>query len=168
MNAIDFALQMELDGERYYRVQAQKSTFEDLKIVLEGLADDEQRHYQIVQSIQNQARAYLKPDPALNAARSVFVSFKDDLATLSAKIDIKKLRNEQIDVYRVALAKETQSVNLYNKFQEQAELIEDKEIFEKLRNEEERHVEVLDTIIAMLNHVNDWVEAAEFGNRGKY
>lgn len=168
MNAIDFALQMELDGEKYYREQARKSTFDDLKIVLEGLADDELRHYKIIQSIQNQTRAYLKLDPALNASRSVFVSFKDDLASLKARTDIKKLRDEQIDVYRVALAKEIESVNLYKNLQEQAENVEEKKIFENLQAEEERHREVLDSIITMLNHVNDWIENAEFGLRGKY
>jgi len=168
LNAFDFALQMELDGERYYREQAQKSSFEDLKIVFEGLADDEQRHYKIVQSIQNQTGNYLKPDPALDTFRTVFASYKDDLAALNAKVDIKKLRDEQLDVYRVALAKESESVNLYKKLEEQAEKVEDKKIFENLRSEEEQHQEVLDTIVAMLNNVSDWVEAAEFGNRGRY
>jgi len=36
---------MEVDGEKYYRELAAKVKCEELKVVLNGLADDEQRHY---------------------------------------------------------------------------------------------------------------------------
>lgn len=168
MNIFDFALKMELDGEKYYREQAQKTKYEDLKIVLTGLADDEQRHYEIIQSIQKQTFKYIEADPSLSNVRNVFRSYKDDITALKNEVSIEKLKDEQLDIYRVALVKEKESVELYRKMKEDTKNIEEKKILEKLMNEEKRHEEVIDSIIDMLNHVHDWAESAEFGNRGKY
>ncbi|HWR06940.1 MAG TPA: rubrerythrin, partial [Sporomusa sp.] len=66
------------------------------------------------------------------------------------------------DVYRGALAKEYESVELYKKLTETAATHEERLLCDKLMHEEEQHVVVLDHIIELLNHVTDWVESAEF------
>ncbi len=48
MNAIDYALKLEKDGEAYYTKQAQCSEDIQLKKLFEMLANDEQRHYEII------------------------------------------------------------------------------------------------------------------------
>lgn len=160
MDIFDFALQMELDGEKYYRDLAEKVKHDDLKKVLEGLAEDEQRHYKIIQLAQSQTFNSIA-DSSLSSIPNVFSRNKDK--TIVPEDDlIAKLKDEQSDVYRAALLKEEESVALYRKLQENSKQPEAKSIFEKLMQEEEKHVEVLENIIEMLNHVNDWVEAAEF------
>ena len=161
MDIFEFALKMELEGEKYYRDLAAKVKYAELKPVLEGLADDEQRHYKIIQAAQKEIWNYIEADPSLNNIQSIFASNKN-------KESILTLKKEQIDVYEAALAKEKESVELYLKLKENAVGQEAKMICEKLRHEEEKHVEVIDTIIDMLNHVNDWVEAAEFNHRDTY
>ena len=168
MDVYDFALKMELDGEKYYREWARKTKYDDLKKALEGLADDEKRHYKIIQTAQHQTFKYLEADPSLSTVRNVFHSYKDDLAALKNKVSIEKLRDEQMDVYKVALVKERESVELYKTMQEKAKNADEKAILERLMKEEEGHVAVIDTIIDMLNHVNDWVEAAEFNHQDTY
>ncbi|QJW48233.1 ferritin family protein [bacterium BFN5] len=163
MNIYDFALQMELDGEKFYRDLAAKTQHSDLKIVLEGLANDEQRHYQIIQQVQNQTLHDIDVNPSLDQAKNVFSSNKESF--LLNKEIMTKLKYEQIDVYRAAFGKEQESVELYKKLAEAAMTAEEKALCEKLMHEEEKHVEVLDDIIEMLNHVNDWVEAAEFNHK---
>jgi rubrerythrin len=162
VDVFDFALQMELDGEKYYREQAQKVQHDDLKIVLEGLADDELRHYKIIQSARNQVFTYVEADPSLSRTKNVFVSYKDDEAVLKNKPTIARLKDEQIDIYRAALVKEEESVALYKKMQDEAKDPEEKAVFARLMKEEEGHVEVIDTIVEMLNHVRDWSQSAEF------
>ncbi len=160
MDVFDFALQMELDGEKYYRDLAEKVKHDDLKKVLEGLAEDEQRHYKIIQLAQSQTFHSIA-DSSLNSIPNVFSRNKDK-AFVPEKELIAKLKDEQSDVYRAALLKEEESVALYKKLQEDSKQPEAKRIFEKLMQEEKKHVEVIENIIEMLNHVNDWVEAAEF------
>jgi rubrerythrin len=166
MNIFDFALKMEVDGEKYYRDLAESVKYDDLKKVLEGLADDEQRHYKIIQSAQNQTFSYVE-NPTLSKVHNVFSVSKNEPA-LPTNDFIAKLKDEQINVYRAALVKEKESVQLYKKLKENAQRHEEKIICEKLMQEEEKHVEVIEDIIEMLNHVNDWVESAEFNHQDIY
>ena len=159
MDIFDFALKMELDGEKYYRELAEKVQYDDLKAALAGLAEDEQRHYNIILAAKNKTLHLIDANLSLTKIKNVFIG---NPAFLKDEDTAAKLRHEQIDVYRAALAKEHESVELYTKLKETAQTSEEKAICEKLVQEEERHVEVLEDIIEMLNHVNDWVESAEF------
>jgi len=166
MDIFDFALKMESDGETYYRALAEKVIYEDLKTVLVGLADDEHRHFEIIKSVQNQTFNY-GDDPKLSKIKNVFAADNKDLAPENKEL-MAKLKDEQIDVYRAALLREKESVALYKKLIIASDLQEQKAICETLMHEEEKHMEVIDNIIDMLNHVNDWVEAAEFNHHNKY
>ena len=73
MNVFDYALKMELDGERYYREQALKTQYEELKVVLEGMADDELRHYQIIQALQNRKIEYIPGSEEMKSKISTFI-----------------------------------------------------------------------------------------------
>ncbi len=165
MNIFDFALKMELDGEEYYRDLAGKTKYDDLKKVLLGLAEDEKRHYEIIQLAQNQTFKYIEADPSLAKLKNVFADNKESQDKNEL---IAKLKDEQFDFYQAALVKEHESVELYQKLKASIETSEGKAICEKLIHEEEKHVESLDNIIEMLNHVNDWVESAEFNHQDSY
>ncbi len=168
MDIFDFALKMELDGEKYYRDQAEKVQYDDLKKVLIGLAEDEQRHYQIIQLAQNQTFKHIEADPLLSKIPNVFAVNKNKKFVPASNEVISKLKDEQFDVYNAALVKEKESVELYKKLKADAKGSAEKDVFESLMHEEEKHVEVIDNIIEMLNHVNDWVESAEFNHQDTY
>ncbi len=161
MDVFDFALQMELEGEEYYRGMAEKVQYDELKKVLLALADDEHRHYKIIKQAKDQVFQQIEEEPFLEKVKNVFSDNKD------AEI-ITQLRSEQIDVYRLALVKEKESVALYKKLQAESEKETVKNIFNQLMQEEERHAEQLEHIIDMLNNVNDWVESAEFNHKDIY
>lgn len=166
VNIFDFALQMELDGEKYYRDLAERTKHDDIKKVLLGLAADEKRHYEIIQLAQNQTFKYTDADASVARFKNVFAD--DTEFTGDKNALIAKLKDEQIDIYQAALVKENESVALYQKLKESIENPEGKAICEKLIHEERKHVEIFDNIIEMLNHVNDWVEAAEFNHKDLY
>ena len=168
MNALDFALKMEQDGEQYYRKQAKKVKHEGLKVILEALADDEHRHYGIVQALQHPADNHPAVDASMSKVKNVFEIGKNKEFIQTDKESIAKLKDEPLDIYLAALLKEEESVKLYKKMQETAEGQSNKSIFEKLVHEEEQHVQVLGNIIEMFNHVNEWVESPEFSHQKPY
>ena len=168
MNIFDFALTMEADAEQFYLQLTAKTAHPELKVVLQGLAEDEQRHYKIVQRLQQQERAYIEPDPAISAARNVFAITGDKSFIPKDQDSIAKWKDEQRDVYQAALHKEEASVHLYKKLKETVESPAEKDILDKLVQEEERHAEVLGNIIQMLNNFNEWVESAEFHHQKPY
>ena len=167
MDIFEFALQLESDSEQYYLEQAEKAKYDDLKVVLQGLAADEQRHYKILEAMRNQFQLPVN-DTRGKRKSTVFDSFEQDFAKLKEVISIENLKDEQVDLYRVALSKENESVALYKKMKAATDDVERQKAFDILIAEEQHHVEVLDGIINMLNHVHDWVESAEFNHKDDY
>lgn len=146
-NVFDFALRRELDSELYYRQIAAIVKYEELEVILEGLAEDEQRHYEIVRMLKKQSPEYLKINSDLE---KITVARGMDRGNECLSIDqntIASERDEQMDLYRAALHKEEQSVQLYKKLKAATDQQAQKDIIAGLIQEEERHVEVLGNII---------------------
>ena len=159
MDIFDFALKMELDGEKYYRELAKNAQHDELRVVLDKLADDEQRHYDIIKAFQEQAQVDISDSDSLTGGMANIFANR---STAQNTGDIPKLKDEQIDIYKAALVKENESIAVYDNLKTKTDSPDIKAICEKLANEEKRHAQILETIIEMLNNVNDWVEAAEF------
>ncbi|AFM00233.1 MULTISPECIES: ferritin family protein [Desulfitobacterium] len=161
MNALEFAIKMELEGERYYREQAEINQGNSLKSIFLMLADDEKMHAQILEKKANKLDYSLEPNETLATAKHVF-SNKDRI-----KNEIKEIPS-QIDVYRAAMENERESIHLYQKCASEAADEETKALFEYLILQEEDHYAVLDRLISLLSHAEEWVENAEFGVREDY
>ncbi len=161
MNVLEFAIQMEQDGEKYYREQAELYTQNNLNVVCRMLADDEKMHAQLLSHKLNHL-AYECPDSeTLSKAKNIFQDI--------AKIKIKGKENpSQLDFYRIALDKEKQSIDFYSKHAADPEAGMEKELFTYLINQEKHHYEVLEELAALLKQAEDWVESAEFGLRKEY
>lgn len=156
MNILEFAINMELDGEKYYNDQAEIINDKYLKNIFLILAKDENSHAKILQDKSNNLSYDLKSNEILSEAKRLFKGIED------FKNEIKQ-KPDQLDLYRVALEKETESIDLYEKLLSQAEDDKSKELFEFLIKQEKEHYTTLEEIVSQLNKSNDWVEAAEFG-----
>ena len=168
VDIFDFALKLEMESEKYYRDQADKTSFADLRFLLENLADTEARHYKIVEALRLQNNAALPPAKPSSQSESIFASYIKDAEALRKAISIDKFKEEQIDVYRVALVKEKESVEIYEKMLLQTQNPDARAALENLIKEEKAHAEAIDEIIDLLNKVSDWVESAEFNHTEPY
>lgn len=158
MNILEFAINMELEGEKYYNEQAAINQGNILHTVFFMLAKEEKNHAEILES-KSKGSPYELNEPLTSIAKSVFYGMED------FESEIKKIPG-QVDVYRMALKMEKQSIDLYKKLLSEAN--EGKELFEYLIKQEEGHFETIEEIIKMVNRPNEWVESAEFGNREEY
>ena len=168
MDIFEFALKMEMESENYYREQAKRTKFDDLRIILENLAAAEARHYKIVEALRQQNNESLPDDQRLAEVKNIFESYIKDAKDLRNAISIEKIKEEQIDVYRLALDKEKESVEIYEKMLTQAQNLNAKAVIERLIKEEQSHAETIDEIVDLLNKVSDWVESAEFNHQDNY
>lgn len=158
MNAIEFAINMEMDGEQYYRKQAEINKDNSLNSVCLMLANDEAHHAQVLRSRQSQKAYELTDSDTLLKAKNVFDGIGD------IEIEYKPIPS-QLDFYRIASEKEKQSIALYSELLSKAEDKQDIEVFEYLIGQEKQHFEVLDDLAMLLQHTEEWVESAEFGLR---
>ena len=102
MDVLQFAINMELDGERYYREQAERNADNALKTVFDILAEDEAKHASILQSRMDGKAYELKPHERLTSQMSLFTNENDH----HAQVDEKP---EQAEVYHAAIAKTARS-----------------------------------------------------------
>lgn len=158
MDILKFAIKMEIEGEKYYKEQADINKNNSLNTVFINLAKDECHHAQIIENkIKNIA---YKPEAEVSRwTKNIF----DDLKNFKME---EKAIPQQIDAYRMALDKEKESIELYKKLLDETN--EDKALFEFLIMQEEEHYKVLDEIVQFVNRPNEWVENAEFGKRENY
>lgn len=161
MNALEFAIKMELDGERYYREQAEINQGNSLRAIFLMLADDEKMHAQILEKKAKNLNYTLEPNETLATAKNVF-NDKDRI-----KNEIKEIPS-QIDVYRAALDNEKESILLYQKCSSEAADGETKTLFDYLILQEKEHYAILEQLTALLSRSEEWVEDAEFGLREDY
>ncbi|NLO08637.1 MAG: ferritin family protein [Clostridiales bacterium] len=161
MNTLEFAIQMEMEGRKYYLEQAEKNQDNALNKVFKILADSEKEHEELLRRRLNKEEYTLKEDDSIKEINSVFHELKD--------YEVNDFRSTtQLDVYRLAVDIEEKSIELYQEMLQDADNDKDKELFEFLIREENRHLIMFDELVKMLTRPEEWVESAEFGLREDY
>ncbi|WP_373481439.1 ferritin family protein [Acetobacterium sp.] len=161
MNSIEFAIKMERDGEKYYREQAENNQNNSLNAVFLLLAEDENGHAKLLENEQEKITYDLAENEVLADANNVFKD-RGDFKNKFEKIP------DQLDVYRMALQMEKDSIELYEKFFKEATDEHTKKLFGYLVKQEENHFKIFDNLIALVERPDEWVEDAEFGIREDY
>ncbi|MBE0535173.1 MAG: ferritin family protein [Phycisphaerae bacterium] len=154
MNIFEYAMQMEKDGEEFYRDLARNVQNTGVKYILTMLADEEVNHFNILQNI-----AQVQPEAGdtaiLDRAKNVFREMKETGQTLHAD-------ESQIELYKEAQTIEQRSIDFYS---EKARSVEDtlqKQFLQKLAAEEKKHYFLLENIIDFVSRPTTWLENAEF------
>lgn len=161
MNSIEFAINMELDGQKYYTVQAEKNKDNPLENVFLLLAKDEGSHADLLKKELAEAAYELVDNKILAETNNVFRGAGD------FKNEFEKIPN-QVEVYRMALEMEKQSIDLYQKFLNEATDERSKKLFGYLVKQEKNHYAIFDDLITLVERPDEWVEDAEFGTREEY
>ena len=161
MNILEFAMEMELEGEKYYTQQAEINKDNSLSTVFTMLAKDEAMHSKVLHNKANKLTCELKQSETLSEAKNIFNSIG------AIKNRIKQMP-DQLDVYRLGLEKEKQSIALYEKYSSEAADNESKKLFEFLIKQEKEHYAIIDQLILLISRPEEWVESAEFGLRKEY
>ena len=158
MDILKFAIDMELEGEKYYIEQAEINKDNSLKNVFVMLAKDEEYHAGILKNKLDGASYELKDNDTSAESKNIFKGIGD------YKNEIRDVPH-QLDLYRAALEKEKQSIELYEDLLTEATDDDEKNLAQFLIKQERDHFEILEEMVIRINRPNDWVESAEFGIR---
>ena len=162
MTSLEFAINLEIEGEKYYRKQAELNKDNYLKVVFELLAKDEKKHAEKLKNRLQRKVNDLKESSALKEVDNLFSGLNDFVTNLNDE------SQKQLKAYDEAMKIEKQSIELYEKLHDEAKDIEDKNLFAYLIEQEKEHYELFFNIVTLLNRPNEWVEDAEFGLREEY
>ena len=160
MNALEYAIRMEVDGEKYYSEQAGLNKNTRIEVVCNILEKAERSHEQLLKDKLNGLSHTLPESESYADMKNVFQgadNFKSDI----------KANPTQLEFYRVALEFEQKSIDLYKDLLSKASGQDEQELFNFLVEQEKQHFLFLDELVNELRHAEEWVEDAEFGLRNE-
>jgi len=161
MDALEFAIQTELDGVKYYSNQAELHKDSALFRVFELLAADERQHAVILRRIVGETPEELTDSETLAKVKNIFMGIND------FKNEIRPTPT-QLDAYRMACEMEKKSIRQYTILSGRAASEKDKVVYQYLLHEEEKHLAIMDELVLRISRPEEWVESAEFGEREEY
>jgi rubrerythrin len=166
MEALELAMNMEQDGERFYRELAEKATNSGFREIFNQLANDEVKHYQLFNTMRQSADSFTETVILKNASNI----FKQ----MIAKDELKNLDNSQLELYQKAMELEKKSQDFYlaqsrpGVAEIASENEKQSELFRKIAEEEERHYFLLHNIYELVLRPQIWVENGEFVHLEEY
>ena len=165
MDIYGFAMQMEKDGENYYRELMSTCGTVGLQRIFAMLADDEVRHYQLIEQLRAKKSEMLPGKTAiLEKVKNIFVEMKDE------KPDLYIDSTAETIAYRKACDIEEESIKFYLANAEKAEDVPSKTLFLQLAAEEEKHLRVMEAIVEFVSRPEpgNWLENAEWHHLQEY
>ncbi len=159
MNTIDFAIGMELEGQKYYLDLAELNKDNELHKVFLLLADSEKQHAALLEKFKKKEDLNLEEQFIQPELKSVFKDLKLFQKEHSAK---------QLDAYRIACEQEEKSIELYKNMRSKANNELEEEIYDYLIHQEEEHLILFEELVKMVTRPEEWIESAEFGIREDY
>jgi rubrerythrin len=161
MHIFEIAMQMEEEGEQFYRGLADKTQNKGLKRIFTLLADEERMHYRLFDALHRRADPDIAEGQLEIKVDRLFREIHEQEAHLTGD-------SPQEDVYEAALADELKTVALYREFLGKAETEAQRKALQKVIKEEEEHVRVLENMVEYLRRPDLWMENAEFVHIEEY
>jgi len=165
MDIYEFALQMEKDGENYYRELMKASTVAGVKKIFSLLADEEVKHYTIIEQLRKKNDSpQLQDSQILKDVKNVFIEMKGNkydwhIDTTTETVAYSKAYNIEKISRDFYLEKAAESSD------EQAGLI-----LNQLAKEEEKHMRIMENIVEFVSRPDpgNWLENAEWHHLDEY
>lgn len=154
-------MQMEKNGERFYREIADKADSTAIRKILTMLADEEVKHYKAIEKMQQGRPGQMAETSVLDRAKNVFVQMREKGGELTPDLG-------QIELYRKAQEIEKRSRQFYEEKAAQAGRDDQKQLFEKLAVEEAKHYFLLGNLIDFVSRPGQWIENAEWNHLEEY
>ena len=155
MNIFEFAKENEKNSENYYRELARSAQSTGLARICSMLADEETKHYQVIERMcENTDNVPITDVAVLKEAGEIFKSMKQSE-------DKQQFGDNELELYRHAAEIEQESERFYREKQKQSPLENEKKIFGRLADEEHKHFILVDNIAELLEKPETFLENAE-------
>ncbi len=161
LEALQIAIQMEIDGKEYYVKASQESSSELGKKLLASLADEEDIHRQKFEEIYNAIRnkkfwplTDFQPDGG-KRLRTIFARATEEMGS-----NIKALATE-LDAVQIAMDMENKTYDFYKSRGENATYDAERDFYKTLATEEREHHLVLLDYYEYLKDPAGWFASKE-------
>lgn len=164
MNIFEYAMKMEEDGRALYLEHAEKTKSPRLKSILVELAEDELKHYNLFMAMRDGKAAKYEEGSTtkiLSSVKNVFQAMKAEGEDLPTNGDDRALWDKARSI-------EKESEKFYREKAGEVDDDNQKNILNRIADEEHRHWVALDNVIGYLDRPKQWLEDAEWSNLEDY
>jgi rubrerythrin len=161
IDALKYAIQMEIDGKVFYLKSSQESGNELGRKLLESLAQAEDYHrktFEQIFTIFSNKHGWPIVDFKIDGGRSMRTIFAKEIAKKPSQI--KPVKSE-LDAVQKAQEMEAKSYDFYHARSEQAESVEEREFYELIAAEEREHQLILNDYSEYLRNPAGWFVKTE-------
>jgi rubrerythrin len=161
MDVFDYAMQLERDGESYYRDAAARSANKGLRNILVMLADAEVKHFDTFKQMKDNRPAELADATILQDVKNIFITMREEGG-------LEGLAVAEIELYKGAQEIEKKTETFYLEKADQVVDTAQSEAFRRIANEENKHYLILEQIIEFVSRPSHWLENAEWYHLDEY
>jgi rubrerythrin len=154
MDIFKFAMEKEKFSEDYYRQLSSKTSNKGLSNILTMLAEEERKHFNIIQQMQQKTPQQKTDTNILGNARDVFEKMRQSAESFSFDVT-------EVELYEKALNIERESRKFYLEKSNEATNSSHKEIFKRLADEEQKHLVLVQGIRDFVAKPQWFLENAE-------
>ncbi len=160
MNIIEFAMQMERDGQVFYEKAAAAAPQSELKEIFLYLAREEERHFAFFKSMHEgdtQAAVKVLGSSTMAKTKNVFVHLIEENGDATFGDDVRKVWTEALKI-------EEKAVKLYTEEAAREKNPERKELLQRIAEEERSHVYLIDNMLSFMADPQTFADSQNFAN----
>ncbi|MBD3167131.1 rubrerythrin [bacterium] len=161
-DVFEFAMQMEKDGEAYYRELADKAGHPGLQRILTMLADEEVKHYNTFKRLKEGKPGDFSDSTIFQDAKNVFEEIRE------SGQKVFDFEAEAKEHYEKAKELEKKSEDLYREKANETDDAETKKLLNLIADEERRHYILFDNMQELVLRPERWLENAEWRHMDEY
>jgi rubrerythrin len=154
-------MEKEKYSQDYYRELAAKANNKGLQKIFNMLANEEAKHYSVVEQMKSKIPERVSDTDVLSDANDIFEQMKE--AT-----DKFNFEANHVETYKKAQDIEKDSREFYLQKADEVQDHCQKGIFKRLAEEENKHYFLLENIIDFVSRPEQWLENAEFHHMEDY
>ncbi|UCG77466.1 MAG: ferritin family protein [Nitrospirota bacterium] len=150
MSAVETAIRMETDAIKFYREASDKCSHPLGKKMFLSFVEDEKRHLDMLNEIFKTSDVKIRTAEPMKEFKTIFQELKDEMMQrIEATTDEK-------DAIGIAMNMEKEGHAYYIKAAGDANSNIEKELFERLAYEEDKHFKILENTSSFLNDTGNW------------
>jgi rubrerythrin len=155
VDVFEFAMELERDGEAYYRAALERVEHTGIRAILTMLADAEVTHYRIFEEMRQSNRTVVENSRLLIGVRNVF---REMVAA-----ENYDLGPGEIDLCRKAQDIEQNKIDFYVEKGNKTLDPYSRSLFLKVAEEERKHYAILEGLISLAASPEQWIKDNDWG-----
>ncbi|MCX8030079.1 MAG: ferritin family protein [Thermodesulfovibrionales bacterium] len=150
MNSIEIAVRMETDAIKFYTEAADKTSNPVGKKMFLTIVEDEKRHLKYLDAILKDLDIHIADVNPIENVKTVFESMKSSM--------MKRVvaTNDEMEAFKIAMDMEKEGIEFYKNLLSDSKIDKEKELFERLIAEEEKHYAIFSNTYNYLADTGNW------------